>query len=127
MTDTLSRLILLILIGMTQIVQAGSPVSKMTCADYLGIDNESRASTNSSGKNENKSAAFNVGFKMGVSMRQGSMANWIQGYLEGYASAIQKSYDTNLDIDNLRSMLRMHCCTHQDKTMRQVAEEFKSL
>lgn len=127
MSDILTRLLLFAILGITQVVHAGSPVSEMTCADYLGIDKESQSAKNSSGDNENKTAAYNMGFKLGVSMRQGSMANWVQGYLVGYASAMKTNDMVILDIDNLRSKLRLHCSTHQDQTMRQVVDEFKAL
>ena len=125
MPDTLTRLCIFTLLGISQVVQAGSSVSDMTCADYLGIDKESRANK-TRGDNENISTANKVGFKLGVSMRQGSMANWVQGYLVGYSAAAHKNYNAILDADTLRSKLRVHCGEHQDQTMRQVADEFKA-
>ena len=101
-------------------VVAGTPVYEMTCDDYLN----SHAVENQSGQGAERSQAYLVGLQLGISVRQASMANWVHGYLVGYNAVSQKDQGETVDMDSLKSRIRLYCSKYGDRTMLQVAQEF---
>ncbi len=99
---------------------AGTPVYEMTCADYLG----SRVVDNNGTRDAERSQAYLAGLQLGISVRQASMANWVHGYLIGHNAVTRKEQGAALDMDSLRSRMRLYCSTNENRTMLQVAQEF---
>ena len=124
MSASIFRFLLLSLVWAAGLAQAGTPIPEMTCADYLGIEREATESSASSGEKATKSAAYKTGFKLGVAMRQSNIANWLQGYLAGYAAATRNKPVSAPVIDHVKSKLQAYCATHHDQSIRQVAEAF---
>lgn len=105
--------------------QATVPVPEQSCAVYLGVESDSPASQDSKTNEQKQSAAYLLGKQLGSAMRQRNIANWVQGYLTGYAAATGNAKTPPSDIESLKTLLQNHCTAHADQTMLQAAEALR--
>jgi hypothetical protein len=117
--NNMPRIILLMFLVGSTFTVAAAPVAEMSCADYLGGGMK--------GDQEEKSASYMAGLKLGISLRQATMASWVHGYLEGYHAVEKKDQHQGIDINTLKSKMRLHCDSNREQTMRELAEAFSAL
>ena len=117
--DNMPRIILSIFLLCSALTVFAAPVHEMSCADYLGGGMK--------GDQEEKSASYMAGLNLGISLRQATMASWVHGYLAGYHAVEKKDETQGIDINTLKSKMRLHCDTNRDQTMRELAEAFSAL
>ena len=113
--------VLAALAGVIVNAQAEVPAQEQSCAAYLGIEPGDSVST---ADEQKKSAAYLLGKQLGNAMRQRVLANWVQGYLIGYAAA-KGDAKSPPDIESLKTLLQTHCTAHTDQTLQQAAEALR--
>ena len=115
----------IILVGFCSLTQAGSQIRDMTCADYLGLSTNTDDFDGLTIEAGYQSKAYQAGHKLGIAVRQYTMANWVHGYLIGHAAATSEGISKTEDINALKARMRVYCNTHETRTMREVAESFR--